>query len=42
MKAMRDGLLFYFVPDVMRHYCKFDLSSRGMGFVAMVSGAGGL
>ena len=32
----------YFVPDAMRDYCMFDLSSRGMGFGAMVSGAGGL
>ena len=32
----------YFVPDVMRDYCMFDLSSRRVGFGTMVSGAGGL
>ena len=32
----------YFVPDVMRDYCMFDASSRGIGFGAVVSGAGGL
>ncbi len=31
-----------FVPGDMRDYCMFDASSRGVGLVAMVIGAGGL
>ena len=32
----------YFVPDAVRDYCMDDLSSRGIGFGAIVTGAGGL
>ena len=31
----------YIEPAVMRDYCMFDHSSRGMGFGAIVSGTGG-
>ena len=32
----------YIVPDVMRDYCMFEASSRGVGFGVIASDAGGL
>ena len=42
LTAEQDWPARYFVPDVMRDYCIFDASSRGVGFGTIVSGAGGL